>query len=71
MKPSIPPTEPSPSRKRPLPETVVDTSYNLSGPSKRRKYASDTNPKPVQKGPVVDPAFKDSRGTNNRRFAAV
>lgn len=69
-KPAIPPSPPSSSRKRPPPETVVD---NSSGPSKRPKHVNDTNPNPkksVKIGPVVDPAFKDSRGTSNRRFIA-
>lgn len=71
-KPAIPLSPPS-SRKRPLPETVVDTSHNSSGPSKRRKHVNDTNSNPrksVKIGPAVDPAFKDSRGTSNRRYIA-
>lgn len=71
-KPAIPPSPPS-SRKRPLPETVVDASHNSSGPSKRHKHVNDTNPNPrksVKIGPAVDLAFKDSRGTSNRRYIA-
>ncbi|KJA29277.1 hypothetical protein HYPSUDRAFT_211173 [Hypholoma sublateritium FD-334 SS-4] len=63
----------SSSKKRPAPETVVDTSRHLLAPAKRRKVdpvrddskVSSTRPK---KG-IVDPdtLFKDSRGTSDRR----
>lgn len=58
----------APSTKRPVPETIVDTSHSLSGPSKRQKGA----PKVVKsaKGDAKkldeDAAFKDSRGTSDR-----
>ncbi|KAF8973885.1 hypothetical protein BDZ97DRAFT_1777382 [Flammula alnicola] len=64
----------SSSKKRPPPETVVDTSHRLSGPSKRRKgeQAPDDS-KPLKSGKSSkksvndDVAFKDSRGSSDRR----
>ncbi|KDR85140.1 hypothetical protein GALMADRAFT_83573 [Galerina marginata CBS 339.88] len=64
----------SSSKKRPLPETVVDTSKHLEGPSKRQKFVAnhdeDNNSKPHkvdQKKSSTDAEFKDSRGTGDRR----
>jgi hypothetical protein len=77
-KPEIPSPDinpPTSSKKRPLPETIVDTSHKFSGPSKRYKghqtHANDANPKPdksAKTNPIVDSAFKDSKGTSNRKF---
>ncbi|KAF8912809.1 hypothetical protein CPB84DRAFT_1759560 [Gymnopilus junonius] len=60
------------SKKRPLPETVVDTSDTLPAPSKRRKgvppSANAKKSKKVDKKKSdVDPEFKDSRGCESRR----
>ncbi|KAF9532074.1 hypothetical protein CPB83DRAFT_56702 [Crepidotus variabilis] len=65
----------SPSKKRRQPETVVDTSNNLSGPSKRQKIDDSKNSKPG-KGEKSKQAqddltnFKDSRGSSDRKKTA-
>jgi len=68
----IPPrdiTPPTSSKKRPLPETIVDTSHKFSGPYKRHKGPqSHVNDAKSKSGPVVDPSFKDSRGASSRKF---
>jgi len=64
--------EESSSKKRPLPETVVDTSADLAGPSKRRKKDSipNKNSKSRKSKKKDDKAtdFEDSRGSGDRRF---
>ena len=71
--PSLPKSksvEESSSKKRPLPETVVDTSADLAGPSKRRKKDSipDKNSKPKKNKKSRKPTdFEDSRGSGDRR----
>ncbi|KAF5312495.1 hypothetical protein D9619_003149 [Psilocybe cf. subviscida] len=59
----------APSTKRPVPETIVDTSHSLSGPSKRQK--GEPKAAKLAKGDAKkldeDAAFKDSRGTSDRR----
>lgn len=69
------PVASSSSKKRPAPETVLDTSHHLSGPSKRHK---GDQPKPSEEAKAsksrskkavdADAAFKDSRGTSDRKF---
>ena len=52
-------TEPvAPSRKRQLPETVVDTSHELTAPLKRQKTEKEKQPQEAEFA-----AFQDSRGT--------
>ena len=64
----------SSSKKRPAPETVVDTSHHLLAPAKRRKVdsARDDSKTPgnrPKKGVVdSDTLFKDCRGTYERKF---
>ncbi|KAF8203697.1 hypothetical protein BJ912DRAFT_207403 [Pholiota molesta] len=68
------PVASSSSKKRPAPETVLDTSHHLSGPLKRHK---GDQPKPSEEAKAsksrskkavdADAAFKDSRGTSDRR----
>lgn len=64
----------SSSKKRPAPETVVDTSHHLLAPAKRRKVdpvRDDSKiPSTRPKKGIVDPdtLFKDSRGTSDRKF---
>lgn len=64
----------SSSKKRPAPETFVDTSHHLLAPTKRRKVdsARDDSKTPgnrPKKGVVdSDTLFKDSRGTSERKF---
>jgi len=61
--------EESSSKKRPLPETVVDTSADLVGPSKRRKkdIIPDKNSKPKKSKKSREPTdFEDSRGSGDR-----
>ena len=63
--------EESSSKKRPLPETVVDTSDDLVGPSKRRKkdIIPDKNSKPKKSKKSREPTdFEDSRGSGDRKF---
>ncbi|KAF8807547.1 DUF1764-domain-containing protein [Phlegmacium glaucopus] len=59
------------SKKRPLPETVVDKSADLAGPSKRRKKDSISNksskPKKSKKNHDKTADFEDSRGSGDRR----
>ncbi|PPR03154.1 hypothetical protein CVT26_008005 [Gymnopilus dilepis] len=64
------------SKKRPLPETVVDTSDRLPGPSKRHKGSAAPPPaddsskkskKVDKKKAEADEDFKDSRGSDSRR----
>ena len=62
--------EESSSKKRPLPETVVDTSTDLAGPSKRRKKDGihDKNKKPKKTKKDREPTdFGDSRGSGDRK----
>lgn len=52
--------EESSSKKRPLPETVVDTSVDLPGPSKRRKKEKDSIPKSSSKEPPLPETVVDT-----------
>lgn len=63
----------SSSKKRQAPETVVDTSHTIPGPSKRHKAdpARDDSKKPSKKVADPDAAFKDSRGTSDRKSFQV
>jgi len=65
----------SSAKKRPAPETVVDTSDLLIGSSKRHKPNEEEKkyktPKTDKKKSDVDPDFKDSRGTGNRKCLVV
>ncbi|CAA7266581.1 unnamed protein product [Cyclocybe aegerita] len=65
--------ESSSSKKRPLPETVVDSSHSLQAPSKRRKGDSKRNDDHSSKsttaskpGADTETDFKNSRGTSSR-----
>jgi len=71
-KTSTPEDRESSSKKRPLPETVVDTSADLAGPSKRRKKDSiipdnNSKPKKFKKSNKQPTDFEDSRGSGDRR----
>ncbi|PPQ89411.1 hypothetical protein CVT25_002229 [Psilocybe cyanescens] len=61
----------STSKKRPAPETVVDTSDRLTAPIKRHKglltKGEDKAPKPSKSDKKGLDEFKDSRGTGDRR----
>ena len=68
------------SKKRPLPETVVDTSDRLPAPSKRHKGAAAPPPaddsskkskKADKKKAEADADFKDSRGSDSRMLLFV
>ena len=53
-----------PSRKRQLPETVVDTSHELAAPPKRQKTGKEKHPQAAENGRENLAAFQDSRGTS-------
>jgi len=63
--------EESSCKKRPLPETVVDVSADLAGPSKRRKKNTIPNKNSklneTKKNPNKITGFEDSRGSDDRR----
>jgi len=56
-------TQPEPSKKRRLPDTIVDTSHELSTLPKRRKKDKSSRPG----NPEDIAAFKDSRSDTGRK----
>ena len=54
------------SKKRPLPETIVDTSQNVAGPSKRHKGDPEKKSKVDKAAEGEIAGFKDSRGSGSR-----
>jgi len=65
--PSIKTEGPLPSsKKRPLPETIVDTSQNVAGPPKRHKGDPEKKSKVDKAAEGEIAGFKDSRGSGSR-----